>query len=41
MPKKHELVVVEPAKLDLLSKEEAVLVSKEIVNVREEVQDCP
>jgi hypothetical protein len=41
MSKKHELVVVEPAKLDLLTKEEAALVSKEIVNVREEVQDCP
>jgi hypothetical protein len=41
MPKKHELIVVEPGKLDLLTKEEAALVSKEIVNVREEVQDCP
>jgi hypothetical protein len=41
MPKKHELVVVEPTKLDLLTQEEAALVSKEIVNVREEVQDCP
>ena len=41
MPKKQELVVVEPTKLDLLTKEEAALVSKEIVNVREEVQDCP
>jgi hypothetical protein len=41
MPKKQELVVVEPTKLDLLTKEEAALISKEIVNVREEVQDCP
>lgn len=38
---KHQLIVVEPAKLDLLSKEEAALVSKEIVNVREDIQDCP
>jgi hypothetical protein len=41
MPKKHELIMVEPGKFDLLTKEEAALVSKEIVNVREEVQDCP
>jgi len=41
MPKKQELVVVERTKLDLLTKEEAALVSKELVNVREEVQDCP
>lgn len=41
MPKKNELIVVEPTKLDLLTKEEAPLVSKDILNVREEVQDCP
>lgn len=41
MQTKHELVVIEPTKLDLLTKAEAALVSKEIVNVREEVQDCP
>lgn len=41
MSKKQSLIVVEPAKLDFLTKEEAALVSKEIVNVREEVQDCP
>lgn len=41
MHKKNELVVVEANKLDLLTKEEAALVSKEIVNVREEIQDCP
>ena len=41
MLKKHELTVMEPTKLDLLTKEEAALVSKELVNVREEVQDCP
>ncbi len=41
MPKKHELIVVEHSELKLLSKEEAALLSKEIVNVREEVQDCP
>lgn len=41
MTKKHELELVELTKLDLLTKEEAELVSKEILNVREEVQDCP
>ena len=41
MPIEQELVVVDPTKLEFLTKEEAALVSKEIVNVREEVQDCP
>ena len=41
MPKKNELILIEPSKFDLLTKEEAALVSKELVNVREEVQDCP
>lgn len=41
MPKSQELVILEPAKVDLLTKDEAALVSKEIVNVREDVHDCP
>lgn len=41
MASKGELVVADATKLELISKEEAALVSKEIVNVREEVQDCP
>lgn len=36
-----ELIVPDGSKLVLLTKEEAALVSKEIVNVREEVRDCP
>lgn len=41
MHKNDELVVVGTNNVDLLTKEEASLVSKEIVNVREEVHDCP
>lgn len=41
MASKGELVVVDATKLELLCKEKAALVSKEIVNVREEGQDCP
>ena len=41
MPKNTELAVVLPKASDLMSPEEASLVSKEIVNVREEVRDCP
>ncbi len=41
MASKGELVVTDVTTLELLSKDEAALVSKEIVNVREEVQDCP
>lgn len=41
MTKKTELAVILPKAGDLLSPEEAYLVSKEIVNVREEVRDCP
>jgi hypothetical protein len=41
MPKKTDLVVTIPTLGDLMSPEEASLVSKEIVNVREEVRDCP
>lgn len=41
MSKKTSLTVTLPAATDLLSPEEATLVSKEIVNVREEVRDCP
>ena len=37
----NDLVVIDASSLELLSKEEASLVSKEIINVREEVQDCP
>lgn len=37
----NDLVVKDASSLELLSKEEASLVSKEIINVREEVQDCP
>lgn len=41
MRKRQELDILEPAKVDLLTKDEAALVSKEIVNVREDVHDCP
>ncbi len=41
MPKKTDLAVTFPKAGDLMSLEEASLVSKEIVNVREEVGDCP
>lgn len=41
MSKKTGLAVTLPKAGDLLSPEEASLVSKEIVNVREEVRDCP
>ncbi|WP_211330962.1 hypothetical protein [Tibeticola sediminis] len=42
MPKKTDLAVTFPNDHgDLMSPEEASLVSKEIVNVREEVRDCP
>lgn len=41
MPKKTNLAVTFPKAGDLMSPEEASLVSKEIVNVREEVRDCP
>lgn len=41
MPKNNQLIALTPGKQDLLTPEEAALVSKEIVNVREEVQDCP
>jgi len=37
----NDLVVKDASSLELMSKEEASLVSKEIINVREEVQDCP
>ena len=40
MPKHTALVVVDSNKFDLLTKEEAALVSKEIVNVREDIRDC-
>lgn len=40
MPKHTALVAVDSNKFDLLTKEEAALVSKEIVNVREDIQDC-
>lgn len=40
IPKHTALVVVDSNKFDLLTKEEAALVSKEIVNVREDIQDC-
>lgn len=41
MSKKTDLVMTFPKAGDLMSPEEASLVSKEIVNVREEVRDCP
>lgn len=41
MPKKTDLAITLPKAGDLMSPEEASLVSKEIVNVREEVRDCP
>lgn len=41
MTKKTDLVITMPTACDLMSPEEAALVSKEIVNVREEVRDCP
>ena len=37
----NDLIVADVKKLEIITKEEASLVSKEIVNVREEVQDCP
>ncbi|XOB63508.1 hypothetical protein ACMC56_06765 [Campylobacterota bacterium DY0563] len=36
-----KLITTDSSKLELLSKEEAALVSKEIINVREEIRDCP
>lgn len=41
MSKKNALTVAIPKANELMSPEEASLVSKEIVNVREEVRDCP
>ena len=41
MPMKTDLAIILTKAGDLLSPEEASLVSKEIVNVREEVRDCP
>lgn len=41
MVKRQEVIVVEPTSMNFLTKEEGALVSKEIVNVREEVRDCP
>lgn len=41
MTKRTDLAVTFPKASDLMSPEEASLVSKEIVNVREEVRDCP
>jgi hypothetical protein len=41
MANKTDLVITLPKAGDLISPEEASLVSKEIVNVREEVRDCP
>ena len=38
---KGELIKTGGKKSDLLSKEEGSLLSKELANVREEVQDCP
>ncbi|NVJ53804.1 MAG: hypothetical protein HWD90_08900 [Campylobacteraceae bacterium] len=36
-----KLITTDSSKLELISKEEAALVSKEIINVREEIRDCP
>lgn len=41
MISKSQLTVADVTTLELLTNDEAALVSKEIVNVREEVQDCP
>lgn len=37
----NDLIVADAKKIELITEDEALLVSKEIVNVREEVQDCP
>jgi len=37
----NELILADANQLEMITKDEASLVSKEIVNVREEVQDCP